>query len=92
MSEHGWIELVSIGVGGVIAGVVVLTGMKKGIGPQIRMALALCLICPILLALGLEKVLTSETIAALLGTVAGLGIPTVTGGGGSGHSSGSSTA
>ena len=58
MTEHGWIELVALVVGGLCAVMVLLVGRQKGIGPQIRMALALCLITPVLLILGLYSLLS----------------------------------
>jgi len=83
MTEHGWIELVALVVGGLCAVMVLLVGRQKGIGPQIRMALALCLITPVLLILGLEKIFSPETLAVTIGALIGAGVPAT----GSGSSS-----
>jgi hypothetical protein len=73
ITEHGWIEIVALVVGGTIAALVLRGGQKKGIGPQIRLTLAVCLIVPMVVILGLEKILTRETIAAIVGALVGAG-------------------
>lgn len=75
VTEHGWIEIAALLVGGVFGCLVLRIGLKNGLGAQIRMALALCLICPIILILGLEKIFSAETIAATIGALIGLGVP-----------------
>jgi hypothetical protein len=75
MSEHGWIELAALAVGGVCAALVLRAGREKGIGPQIRLALALTLIVPLLLILGMEKILSPESIATCVGALIGAGVP-----------------
>jgi hypothetical protein len=47
---------------------------QKGIGPRIIQGLTISLGIPLLLTLALEKVLTGETIAALVGSLLGIGI------------------
>ena len=95
MSEHGWIEITALAVGGLSAILVLWTGRERGIGPQIRLTLAVCLVAPIIIILGLEKILSSETIAAVIGAFIGAGVPasgvgSSTTSGGSGTSSGGS--
>jgi hypothetical protein len=75
MTEHGWIEIASILLGGACGVMVLRVGLQRGIGPQIRMALALCLICPLILILAMEHFLEKETLAATIGALIGLGIP-----------------
>lgn len=75
MTEHGWIEVAAMGVGGITAFMVLLTARGKGIGPQVRLTLAVRLIVPLLLVLGLEKTLSSETIAGIVGAFVGADIP-----------------
>lgn len=75
MTEHGWIEAASLVVGGLTSIMVLWTARERGIGPQLRMTLALCFVAPIVVILGLEKVLSSETIAALIGAFIGAGVP-----------------
>ncbi len=71
------IELVSLVVGGSVA-VFVLRNPKTqqaGIGPNTRQALALSLLAPIVLILGIEKTLSNEAIAAIIGGLVGFGLP-----------------
>lgn len=77
VSEHGWIEIVSLVLGGACALRVLQMAKAKGIGPQTLMALALCLLAPIVLILGMEKILSSETIAAIVGAMVGLGAQSI---------------
>jgi hypothetical protein len=87
MTEHAWIEIASLAVGGICAVMVLLIGRSRGIGPQIRLTLAVCLIAPLLVILGLEKVLSSETVAAIVGAFVGAGVPASSlGGPGTGQS------
>jgi hypothetical protein len=77
MSEHFWLEALSVFFGSSLA-IAVLRNRKTqeaGIGPRTIQALVVCLIAPVLLILGIEKVLTSETIAAMVGALIGYGIP-----------------
>ena len=45
--------------------------LKKGIGLRAIQFMAIIFLVPVILILALEKILTSETIAALLGAVSG---------------------
>src|SRR5437762_1391617 len=79
-------EIAAILVGGGCAAMVLRTGSARGIGPQIRLVLAVCLIVPMIVILGLEKrVLKARTIAAIVGALVGAGIPTKGGGSNSGE-------
>jgi hypothetical protein len=60
---------------------VLRTGAARGIGPQIRLTLAVCLIVPLIVILGSQKILNGETIAAIVGALVGAGIPASGGGG-----------
>ena len=70
-----WIELAAIIIGAMISGLVLRNKVtvEKGIGPQTRQALALSMLSPIVLVLGVEKVLNAEAIAAIVGGLVGLG-------------------
>jgi hypothetical protein len=46
----------------------------KGIGPKTIQALTISLGVPLLLTMALQKLLTGETIAALVGALLGIGI------------------
>ena len=75
LTEHGYVEIAVIAVGGICGAMVLRTGSVRGIGPQIRLTLAVCLIVPMIVILGLEKILNGETIAAIAGALVGAGIP-----------------
>jgi hypothetical protein len=47
---------------------------QKGMGPRTIQGLTISLGIPLLLTLALEKILTGETIAALVGSLLGIGI------------------
>ena len=71
-----WIEGGAWAVGAICA---VLALLKKktrddGIGPYTTRALTLSLGIPLLFTFGMERVLTGETIAALVGGLLGIGI------------------
>jgi hypothetical protein len=73
LTEHGWVEIISLVSGAGAATLVLKIGGKRGIGPQLRLTLAVCLIVPMIVILGLEKILTGETIAAIVGALIGAG-------------------
>jgi hypothetical protein len=75
LTEPAYIEIAAILVGGGCAAMVLRTGSVRGIGPQIRLTLAVCLIVPMIVILGLEKILNGETIAGIVGALVGAGIP-----------------
>ncbi len=77
MSEKFWFECLAFVIGGAVAIFVLRNKItqEKGIGARTIQALVVCLIGPIILALGLEKVLEGQTIAALVGALVGYGIP-----------------
>jgi hypothetical protein len=86
LTEHAYIEIAAILVGGGCAAMVLRTGSVRGIGPQIRLTLAVCLIVPMIVILGLERrFLMARTIAAIVGALVGAGIPTKGGGSNSGE-------
>lgn len=77
MTEKFWFECIVSVVGGAVA-IAVLRNRKvqeAGPGPRTLQALVVCLISPVILALGLEKILSGETIAAMVGALIGYGIP-----------------
>ena len=69
------IEITALVIGGFSAAIVLFTRRARGIGPQIRLTLVVCLIVPMIVILGLEKILNGETIAAIVGALIGAGIP-----------------
>jgi hypothetical protein len=77
MSEHFWLECAALVVGGA-ASIFVLRNRKTqevGIGPRTMQGLVVCLLGPVILALAVEKILSAETVAALIGALVGYGIP-----------------
>jgi hypothetical protein len=70
------IELAAWVIGAVCALLVLLNKKARdsGIGPYTTRALTITLGIPLLLTLAMEKVLTGETIAALIGGLLGIGI------------------
>jgi len=71
-----WIQIGAWVVGAVCA-LVVLRNQKtqtEGIGPYTTRALTITLGIPLLLTLAMERVLTGETTAALVGALLGIGI------------------
>jgi hypothetical protein len=77
MDANHWIEIAAIIVGAAISVCILCNKVtrEKGIGPQTRQALALSMLSPIVLVLGIERILSSETIAAIVGGLVGYGIP-----------------
>lgn len=73
MTEYGWIESTAIVLGGFSAVMVLWIGRGRVLGSQTRLTLAVCLIAPIILILGMEKILNSEAIAAIVGALVGTG-------------------
>ena len=62
---------------GAICGFLVIRNkvtQDKGIGPKTIQALTISLGVPLLLTMALQKLLTGETIAALVGALLGIGI------------------
>jgi hypothetical protein len=72
-----WLEITAWIVGLVCAHTVFENPKTRqaGIGPKAIQALSLCLVVPLILTLGLEKILSGETIAAIIGGVVGFGLP-----------------
>lgn len=72
MSQYFWIE-VAVCALGAVAAIGVMKTKTAGWGPQSLSALSLVLGIPVLAILGLEKILDSQAIAALLGATVGFG-------------------
>lgn len=73
MNHRIWIEMVGVlvMVVGLIGILVIRFRLKKGIGRRAIQAMTVVLLAPAILILGLENVLTSETIAAIVGGMVG---------------------
>ena len=74
--EHASIEGSALVVGMIIAPAILRNDktQQNGIGPRTIHALAISLLTPVVLILGLEKLLSSETIAAIIGGLVGFGL------------------
>lgn len=72
----GWTEIAAWAIGAVSSLLVIRNKVTqdKGIGPKTIQALTICLGIPFLLTLAMQKLLSGETIAALVGGLLGLGI------------------
>ena len=68
-----WIELIAglIMFSGLVGTFYIRISLNKGIGLRAIQFMAIVFLVPVILILALENILTSETIAALLGAVAG---------------------
>ena len=78
MDAKAWtVDLLALIVGGVVSVLILRNKVttEKGIGPQTKQVLALSLLSPIVLILGVERILSRETIAAIVGGLVGYGIP-----------------
>lgn len=75
MTYH-WLELLAWVIGAVFGLLAIRNQITqtKGIGPKTIQALTISIGIPFLLTLALEKVLNGETIAALAGSLLGIGI------------------
>ncbi len=71
-----WIEAGVWTIGAVCAVLVIRNKVtqEKGIGPKTIQGLTISLGVPLLLTLALHKLLTGETIAALVGALLGIGV------------------
>lgn len=77
MEQRLVLECSSLAVGGVIAFVALRNPktLQGGIGPHTLQALAISLLAPVVLVLGIEKILAAETIAVIVGALVGFGLP-----------------
>ena len=71
------LELSALAIGGILSWFILRNPktQQTGIGPRTLQALALSLLTPIVFILGFEKVLSSETVAAILGGLIGYAVP-----------------
>ncbi|PYS40623.1 MAG: hypothetical protein DMF71_12905 [Acidobacteria bacterium] len=75
--HKAWIEIAALILAVLCAMGVLLNkqAREKGIGPRTLQGLIVSIVGPVILILGLEKVLTAETIAALVGAMIGYVMP-----------------
>ncbi len=73
MNPKSWIEIAALGIMLVGVAGLLVTRWKpgKGIGRRFIQATSIVLVVPTTLVLGLENTLSSDTVAAILGSVIG---------------------
>jgi hypothetical protein len=81
VTEKFWIEILALAITLILGGVCVvgILGQEKvaerGLGAGMIQLLGVVILGPIVLILGIEKVLNSEAIAAIVGALVGFAIP-----------------
>jgi hypothetical protein len=73
MSEKFWVEIAACALGAVVAIGVMMT-KTSGWGPRSIQAIIVALGVPALVVLGLEQILNSQAVAAILGAMVGFGV------------------
>lgn len=77
MSENFWLAIAAIALAALIVVFLFLNKVvrEKGPGNRTIQIVLMCVAGPIILILGTQKILTAETVAALVGALIGFAIP-----------------